>query len=41
MYIKALKKSGFKEEFTYLESKVPNNINNDNKLDMNKEKNKL
>ena len=41
MYIEALKNSGFKEEFTYLEPKVPDNINdnnnNNNKLDMNKE----
>ena len=37
MYIEALKNSMFKEEFTYLEPKVPNNINNNNKLDMNKE----
>ena len=36
MYIEALKNSGFKEEFTYLELKMPNNINNNNKLDMNK-----
>ena len=27
MYIEALKNSGFKEEFTYVEPKVPNNIN--------------
>ena len=37
MYIEALKNSGFKEEFTYLEPKMPNNIINNNKLDMNKE----
>ena len=36
MYIEALKNSRFKEEFTYLEPKVPN-INNHNKLDRNKE----
>ena len=37
MYIKALKNIGFKEEFTYLEPKMPNNINNNNnKLDINK-----
>ena len=40
MYIEALKNSGFKEEFTYLELKMSNNNNNDddnNKLEMNKE----
>ena len=37
MYIEALKNSGFKEEFTYLEPRMLNNINNNNKLDMNKE----
>ena len=38
MYIEALKNSGFKEEFTYLEPRKPYNINdNNNKLDMNKE----
>ena len=38
MYIEALKKSEFVEEFTYLDPKMPNNIiNNNNKLDMNKE----
>ena len=38
MYIEALKNSGFKEEFTYLEPKIPNNNNNNNnnKLDRNK-----
>ena len=36
MYIEALKNSGFKEEFTYLEPRMPNNIIN-NKLNMNKE----
>ena len=35
MYTEALKNSGFKEEFTYLEPKVLNNIINNNKLDMN------
>ena len=36
MYIEALKNSGLKKEFTYLEPKRPNNINNNNnKLDMN------
>ena len=37
MYIEALKNCRFKEEFTYLEPKMLNNINNNNKLDMNKE----
>ena len=37
MYIEALKNSGFKEEFTYLEPRISNNININNKLDMNKE----
>ena len=40
MYIEALKNSGFKEEFTYLEPKMiePNdNINNTNNLYKNKE----
>ena len=38
MYIEALKNSEFKEEFTYLEPQMPNDINNDNnKLDMIKE----
>ena len=32
MYIEAHKNNGFKEEFTYLEPKVPNNINNNNKF---------
>ena len=36
MYIEALKNSGFKEELTYLELKVPNNINNNKKLYINK-----
>ena len=36
MYIEALKNSGFKEEFIHLELRTPNNINNNNKLDMNK-----
>ena len=35
MYIEALKNSGFKQVFTYLEPKMPNNINNDKKLDIN------
>ena len=38
MYIEALKNSGFKEEFSYLESRMNNNNNNnDNELDTNKE----
>ena len=38
MYIEALEYNGFKEEFTYLQPKVLNNINNNNnKLIMNKE----
>ena len=37
MYIETLKNSGFKEEFTHQEPKMPNNINNNDKLDMNKE----
>ena len=40
MYIEALKNCGFKDEFTYLEPKVPENIDNNNKnneLDMSKE----
>ena len=40
MYIEAVKNSGFKEEFTYLELKMLNHINNNNnndKLYMNKE----
>ena len=37
MYIEALKNSGFKEEFTYLEARMPNNFNNNYKLDRNKE----
>ena len=35
MYIESLKNCGLKEEFTYLDPKMPNN--DDNKLDMNKE----
>ena len=35
MYIETLRNSEFKEEFTYLEPRMPNNINN-NKLGMNK-----
>ena len=39
MYIEALKNSEFKEEVTYLELKVPNNINdNNNNLYMKKKK---
>ena len=37
MYNEVLKNSGFKEEFTYLEPRMHNNINSNNKLDMNKE----
>ena len=37
MCIEALKNSGIKEVCTYLEPKMPNNIINNNKLDMNKE----
>ena len=38
MYIEVLKNSRFKEEFSYLELKVSDNIDNyNNKLDMNKE----
>ena len=36
MYIEALKNCGFKEEFIYIEPRMPNDINN-NKLEMNKE----
>ena len=36
MFIDALKNRGFKEEFTYLEPRLPNNINN-SEVDMNKE----
>ena len=37
MYIEALKNGGFKEEFTNLELKVPNNINDNYNLCMNNE----
>ena len=30
MYMEALKNKGLKEEFTYLEPKLPNTINNNN-----------
>ena len=30
MYIDALKNSGFKEKFTYLEENIPNDINKEN-----------
>ena len=41
MYIDALKNSGFKEEFRYLEENIPNDINKENKYDHKNKKIKI